>query len=120
MPPLSGRLAVNGRESLSGFLALAEDVGDPDAWARAVIETGSHRDSIRAVARGEADLAAIDCRSWALARRFEPCAKALVVVGWTAERLGLPYVSARGTDAGLVARLREALRDLGCHLATEG
>lgn len=120
LPALAGRFAVNCRGSLSGFLALAEDAGDPAAWAEALVETGSHRDSIRAVAEGRADLAAIDCRSWALACLHEPCAAGLVVVGWTGERLGLPYVTARGTDPALAARLRAALIDLGAHPATEG
>jgi ABC-type phosphate/phosphonate transport system substrate-binding protein len=120
LPRLGGRLAFNSRDSLSGVLALAEDAGDPAGWAVAQVETGSHRDSIRAVAEGCADLAAIDARTWALALRHEPCAAGLVVVGWTGERLGLPFVAARGTDPGLVARLRRALIEMGCHPATEG
>lgn len=31
-----------------------------------------------------------------MAKRYEPAAQALEVVGWTARRKGLPYVSARG------------------------
>lgn len=116
--PLAGlRLAANGPESLSGFLALAEDC--PAARDLAVTWTSGHRASVRAVAKGAADLAAIDCRSWALARRFEPAAAGLRVVGWTAERLGLPYVTSRRTAPALVERLRAALIAEGCHRPQE-
>jgi ABC-type phosphate/phosphonate transport system substrate-binding protein len=115
LPALSGRLAFNERGSLSGWIALAEDAGDPGGWASALLETGSHRESIRAVAEGRADLAAVDCRSWALALQHEPCAQALVVVGWSAARPGLPYVTSRNTDPALTADLRAALIALGAH-----
>ena len=36
------------------------------------IETGAHRASIVAVAEGRADVCAIDCRSWHMAKRHEP------------------------------------------------
>lgn len=80
-----------------------------------IVETGGHRASVRAVAEGRADLAAIDCRSWALALRHEPCARRLVVIGWTAERPGLPYVTGAHTDAATADRLRDTLIGMGCH-----
>ncbi|MGY6536215.1 MAG: phosphate/phosphite/phosphonate ABC transporter substrate-binding protein [Pararhodobacter sp.] len=109
-------LAFNARHSLSGWLALARDLGsDPAAAAESVLETGSHRAAIRAVAAGRADIAAVDCRTWALAQQHEPCARALVVIGWTAARPGLPFVTGAATDAPTVARLREVLIGMGCH-----
>lgn len=115
------RLAVNGTESLSGYLALREDLGTaPESLAAAMIVTGAHRASIRAVAEGAADIAAIDCRSWDLACRFEPCARALVVVGWTTERPGLPYVTSRATDPALKSALRAHLLNIGCHPVAQG
>ncbi len=123
-----GRLATNARHSMSGWLALMEDAevlrqraqrderaGMPDAPALKVIETGGHRASIRAVAEGRADLAAVDCRSWALALRHEACAADLVVVGWTAERPGLPYVTSARTDTETAERLSDTLIGMGCH-----
>ena len=110
------RLAVNGRDSMSGWLALMADLGaDPAGQAAGAVETGGHRASVRAVVEGRADLAAIDCRSWALARAHEPGAADLLVIGWTAARPGLPYVTARGTDAGLTHELQQRLIALGCH-----
>jgi ABC-type phosphate/phosphonate transport system substrate-binding protein len=120
LPALGGRLAFNARGSLSGWLALVADAGDPAGWASGLVETGSHRASLRAVAAGQADLAAIDCRSWALAQAHDPAAAGLVVIGWTAARAGLPYVTARDTDSGLTRRLRAALLDMGCHPAAQG
>ncbi|MFN3952833.1 MAG: phosphate/phosphite/phosphonate ABC transporter substrate-binding protein [Pararhodobacter sp.] len=109
-------LAVNGRDSMSGWLALAADLGgDPAHLAAGVVETGGHRASVRAVAEGRADLAAIDCRSWAMALAHEPAAEGLVVIGWTAARPGLPYVTARTTDAALVRKLQDRLTAMGCH-----
>jgi ABC-type phosphate/phosphonate transport system substrate-binding protein len=119
------RLAVNACHSMSGWIALREDAealrerasvlftGDEDAFQ--IVETGGHRASIQAMARGQADLAAIDCRTWALALRYEPCARELRVIGWTAERPGLPYVTGAGTDDKTLARLRETLIGMGCH-----
>lgn len=120
--PLAGlRLAINERDSLSGCLGLWDDLGaDPCTVAAGCVETGSHRASVRAVAEGRADLAAIDCRSWALALAHEPFAQSLVVVGWTSERPGLPYVTSRATDPALKSALRAHLLRTGCHPVAEG
>ena len=102
------RLAYNEPHSMSGLLALTHDLaaaGQGLALFSGRIETGGHRASIRAVAAGTADLAAIDCRSWALARQFEPAASDLAVVGWTARRKGLPFIAAKG----LAGQVRSAL-----------
>lgn len=110
---LSGlRAAVNGPDSLSGCIALVQDSGVHGLLATALV-TGSHRASIRAVADGAADFAAIDCRSWALATEHEPAARALVVTGWTCLRAGLPYITARATPLALRQELAKALGRFG-------
>jgi ABC-type phosphate/phosphonate transport system substrate-binding protein len=106
------RPAINGPRSLSGAIAPGEDLSDPGLAARAFV-TGSHRASVRAVADGLADFAAIDCRSWAMALAHEPAARGLRVVGWTALRPGLPFITSRRTPVGLRARLAAALIGLG-------
>jgi ABC-type phosphate/phosphonate transport system substrate-binding protein len=106
------RPAINAPHSLSGTIALSEDLGEPDLVARALV-TGSHRASIRAVAGGSADFAAIDCRSWAMALDHEPAALTLAVVAWTASRTGLPFITSRRTPPELRARLADALCALG-------
>ncbi|MGB8817886.1 MAG: PhnD/SsuA/transferrin family substrate-binding protein, partial [Rhizobiaceae bacterium] len=96
---LSGlRLAYNVADSMSGYIALERDLqaqgSGLDIFSECVM-SGGHRKSIRMVAAGEADVAAVDCKSWALAQSHEPAARALAVVGWTEKRKGLPFVTAR-------------------------
>ncbi len=102
------RFAYNGTDSMSGLIALTRDLeaaGESLAIFSDSIETGAHRASIVAVAEGRADVCAVDCRSLHLARLYEPAAADLVVVGWTARRKGLPYITSRRTSADLVGRL---------------
>ena len=107
-----GRLAFNARDSMSGWLALSRDLAALGAGLgvfSAEQETGGHRRSMIAVAQGYADVAALDCRSWALARRFEPAAQELRVVGWTAWRKGLPMVTSTRASPALVETLQAVL-----------
>lgn len=105
------RFIGNDPHSLSGFLGMKDDLAAAGVSYDHFLQvtfSGGHRLSIRAIAHGEADVATIDCRSWELARRFEPAAAALRVVGWTAAKPGLPYVMARG----LAERYGCAVRDV--------
>ena len=106
------RFAFNVPDSMSGIMGLARDLQaireSLDIFADR-IETGGHRASIRAVAQSRADVAAIDCMSWALAERHEPAAHDLVAVGWTAPRKGLPFITAKTTPPDVVAVLKTAL-----------
>lgn len=106
------RFAYNGQDSMSGIIALTRDLealGEGLDIFSDRIESGSHRASIRAVAEGRADVCAIDCRSWALARCFEPAARDLVVVGWTARRKGLPYIASRRLPVAITKVLHSVL-----------
>lgn len=110
------RFAYNSADSMSGRIALARDLNAAGASLdlfSSRVQTGGHRASMRAVAEGRADLAAVDCRSWDMARRFDPAAKLLSVVGWTARRKGLPYVCPLATPPDVVAALREAVTAAG-------
>ena len=106
------RFAYNSLDSMSGLVALTRDL-EPAGTSLAIfserIETGAHRASIVAVAEGRADVCSVDCRSWHLAQLYEPRAADLEVVGWTARRKGLPYITSRHTPPETVARLRTAL-----------
>lgn len=97
------RFAFNSHDSMSGLLAFIRDLeamGESVDMFSQRIETGSHRLSARAVAEGRADIAAIDCRTLSLIRRFDAeTAQALQIVGWTARRKGLPFIRARGLPA---------------------
>ncbi len=90
------RFAYNDAESQSGRAALEAALG---ALAmRDGLRTGAHRASIRAVADGAAEIAAIDAVSWRLAQAWEPAARGLRVAGWTRPTPGLPMVTAGGRD----------------------
>ena len=106
------RFAYNEPSSMSGFLALERDLlarGESFSIFAEKTETGSHRASALAVAEGKADVCAIDCRSWALLRRFHPVSRELAVVGWTARRPGLPFITSQRTPPEHPAILRRAL-----------
>ena len=81
----------------------------PGAVFSKVITPGSHRASVRAVATGLADIAAIDSISWSLARRFDSIAKLLKVVARTDDRPGLPLITAIGSSPRIIDTLRIAL-----------
>jgi ABC-type phosphate/phosphonate transport system substrate-binding protein len=109
------RFTFNSLDSMSGVIALTRDlqaVGESLDIFSSRSESGGHRGSIVAVAEGKAEIAAIDCESWALAQRFEPAAQKVAVVGWTARRKGLPYITARTTPDKTLKALREALAGL--------
>ncbi len=106
------RFAYNSTDSMSGLIALTRDLeamGENLRIFAERIETGAHRASIRAVAEGRADLCTIDCRSWHLAERYEPASEAVQVVGWTAQRKGLPMITSRHTPPEIVEKLVEIL-----------
>ena len=113
-----GRVAVNYRSSHSGYNALRATVA-PFARGRpffgAVIESGAHTASLELVARGDADLASVDCVTHALLARHRPRALAGTrVLAYTARAPALPYVTSAGAGPAAVAGLRSALR---CALA---
>ncbi len=79
----------------------------------AVITTGSHAESAAAVADGRADLASLDCVTWALLQRLRPALTAeLTVLAWTPRSPGLPLVTSRLTSPAAFAALQAALSEL--------
>ena len=106
------RAAINHEDSYSGCLTLKRWAGrqaGESAFFASVIATGSHRDSVCAVANGLADTAAIDHVSWCLAKRVEPAAQRLSVVAKTDDRPGLPLITQTGHDTQTLASFRSAL-----------
>ncbi|MEI8714869.1 phosphate/phosphite/phosphonate ABC transporter substrate-binding protein [Mesorhizobium sp. ISC11] len=109
------RFTFNSLDSMSGIIALTRDLRAADEGLdifSSRSESGGHRASIVAIAEGWADVAAIDCESWALAQRFEPAARKVAIVGWTGRRKGLPFITARATPEKTVRAMREALAGL--------
>lgn len=103
-------LAANAPDSMSGYVALERDLAQAGrAVPGHVLWTGAHRASIRAVAEGKADCAAIDCVTWRIAKDHEPAAQQVHVVGWTAERPGLPLITNADMSDTDIERLRRAV-----------
>lgn len=108
-----GRAAINDRQSNTGmnlFRATVAPIAGRVAFFADVIETGSHRASVVAVGEGRADIAAIDCVTYAALSRFEPGLTApLRIVAESPPSPTLPFVTAAGTDRATVAILRRTL-----------
>ncbi len=105
--------AFNDTESHSGMNALRASVApfavDGKFFGR-VIESGRHETSIRAVAVGEADIAAIDCVTYETLRRYRPeAATGVRVLAMSEEAPLLPFITARSAGADRIARLRAGL-----------
>ncbi len=106
------RFAFNARDSLSGFVAPIEALRQAGIAPTALqwIETGGHRASIRAVAEGQADAAAIDAVCWALATHYEREAVAqLKVIARTPLRPALPFITAAHRNRQETKAIRSAL-----------
>jgi ABC-type phosphate/phosphonate transport system substrate-binding protein len=77
-----------------------------------VINTGSHLNSIAYLARGEGDLATVDCIIYAFVSRFRPqMLSGTRTLGYTAAVPAAPYVAPISASADTLARLRRAIRD---------
>lgn len=114
---LRGREAViNDRSSNSGmnmFRALLAPLAGGRPFFSSVTETGSHAESARMVARGAADIAAIDAVTHAHLLRDEPdTVRRLRTIGWTNASPGLPLVTSVTTTPRGLALLRRALRQV--------
>ena len=115
------RVAINEWGSFSGHVALRAYLAvlrgsACDPFFGDVVISGRHLDSARMVARGEADLAALDGVGWAMLQALEPeTAERLVVLDMTAEAPALPFITAprfANIRADLVAALDGAARAL--------
>lgn len=110
------RAAYNGVESQSGYNCLRAVVA-PLAGGKAffgeTLATGAHYRSLKAVAEGEADLAAIDCISFAGFIAQEPAlGRAVKVIGHTPEAPGLPIIMRAGSNAATLEAMRAGLADV--------
>jgi ABC-type phosphate/phosphonate transport system substrate-binding protein len=118
------RAAVNDLASNSGMNLLRAEIaplanGAP--FFGAVVVTGAHVSSVEAVASGKADIAAIDCITWAHLQRFRPAAtQGLRVLAMTKATPGLPLIAAAATDTAVLASLRQALTEVAGDPALAG
>jgi ABC-type phosphate/phosphonate transport system substrate-binding protein len=95
------RLALNGRDSQSGWGAMLHHVApmaDRGRFFGSAEVTGAHAGSVARVAEGVADIAAVDWVSWRMALAFRPEAARLRVLMLTEPTPALPLIAAAGAD----------------------
>lgn len=111
-----GRRAVcNSPDSQSGYNVLRKKISPAavEGFFSSVAFSGSHRQSLAAIRRGEGDIAAVDCVTFALLQRHEPALLAgLAVIDRTPLTPGLPLITSRQTSPEMLHAIRDALRTL--------
>ena len=108
---VAGKVAAfNGTDSQSGWNALRHSLIGKGAPVR-FVETGGHRKSVAAVREGRADVAAIDCVTYAGLEQFAPQEIApLRIIARSASAPALPFVTRRDIAPADLERLRTGLR----------
>jgi len=102
--------AINGYDSQSGWNALRHSLIGKGAPAR-IMETGGHRKSVAAVREGRADVAAIDCVTYAGLQQAAPQEVApLRIIARSASAPALPFVTRRDIAPSDLEKLRAGLR----------
>lgn len=102
--------ALNGRDSQSGYGAMmraAAPFAQAGRFFDRAIHSGSHDASMRLVAKGHADIAAIDSVTWRISRQFDSITEGLRSIGTTESTPGLPFITAKGRWHG---QLLDAVR----------
>lgn len=112
--------AYNQTISQSGYAAPYWHARARGMWFENRHQTGAHLKSARAVATGQADIAALDAVTWRNIGRFEGFAKDLRVLDWTDPTPGLPLITAPRHNASAVFdTVQQAIRDLSAKDATD-
>jgi ABC-type phosphate/phosphonate transport system substrate-binding protein len=109
------RAAYNQDDSNSGMNVFRHAVA-PHSRAGmffgAVLRTGSHLGSLRAVADNRADVAAVDCVTFAFVGDVMPdLARRVRAIGMTAASPGLPLIASGTVPPATIEALREALNE---------
>lgn len=107
------KFAYNEIGSQSGFAAAWNHFVPRNIWFEHTIKTGSHLQSAKSVANGDADIASIDAMTWRLIERYEQFSSELDIVETTEPTPGLPYITSAELDCEKVLdAVREALSNL--------
>ncbi len=104
---------INGPDSHSGMnalRALIAPVSSRRLFFSQVKVSGTHADSLDMIKRGEAEVAAIDCVTYALLGRYRPDAlSGIRKLGRTYWAPGIPYVTRATLAEDTIDRIRAAL-----------
>jgi ABC-type phosphate/phosphonate transport system substrate-binding protein len=107
------RAACNSDDSHSGMNALRHAAAPHAREGRffsSVLLTGSHSESLKALSDARADIAAIDCVTFALLRDGCPeLVRGVRVIGMTAAASGLPFIASNSLGKTHLHALRDAL-----------
>jgi ABC-type phosphate/phosphonate transport system substrate-binding protein len=107
------RAAVNGFDSNSGmnlFRAKIAVIARGAPFFNAIVVTGSHQASLKAVAEGRADLASIDCVTFPLIGRGRPeLIERVAVVAETPPSPSLPFIASARLGRSTIDAVRDAL-----------
>ena len=114
----------NDRQSLSGWhrmLSRLEALGlpEPETFFSRVVPSGSHVASIDLVARGDADVSAVDSNALLLARRRDAAldSRLRVLESWGPSPVQ-PLIARKGLPAGLRAQIERTLLEMADSPAT--
>jgi ABC-type phosphate/phosphonate transport system substrate-binding protein len=107
---IAGLNACDSNTGMNLFRAALAPIAGGAPFFRAIAVTGSHEASVAAVADGRADLAAIDCVSFALLARGRPeLIERVAVVAESPPSPGLPFIANARLEASTIAAVRAAL-----------
>ncbi|MGD9425239.1 phosphate/phosphite/phosphonate ABC transporter substrate-binding protein [Pantoea sp. NSTU24] len=94
------RAVVNSLDSHSGYNALRWMAARHGITFSRLLLSGGHRQSLAAIRESRADIAAVDCVSWALLARYAPEElNGLHIIGETPAAPGLPLITSARTSA---------------------
>jgi ABC-type phosphate/phosphonate transport system substrate-binding protein len=117
----NGVAAVNTPDSMSGMLALKlffAPLAEQGRFFSRAVETGGHLASLAAVQAGDADVCAIDCVCFAMAKRYRPSAlEGLVEIGRSPAVPGLPWITRAGDPLAIRRALAAAFADPALQVA---
>ena len=117
-------IAINGHDSNSGMNVIRHAVcqlSNGEDYFSSVIVSGGHWQSMIEVVEGRADVAAIDCVTYALLEQHQPdLCEQLRTIQWTAATTGLPFVIPKGSldqtqKSNITLTLNKALDSLEGH-----
>ena len=94
--------------------ALIAPIASSNRFFGDVKVSGSHLESVAMVARGDADVAAVDCVAYALLKRYRPLAlRGTRALCFTPHAPALPYISCRDGGRELLRKLHAGLNAAG-------
>ena len=85
----------NENISHSGWTAPMTHFRNLNIAPKSLVETGSHRASVKLVASGKIEFAAIDAQSWRFIKKYDDFAKSVEVVDHTKATPGLPFITSQ-------------------------